>query len=148
MTATLLHLSRLFGPLLGTLVGLAVLYAIEMAYLPPVTDFAVSRLERQGDVVVVSGTYRKHRACELLATNIMATSPGQPSALLYQLKLGEAGSNMPVGHVAWGPYRIPVPPTWGYYTHVEAVALHRCHALWVQETHYIRLPVGLFAQKD
>lgn len=148
MRATLLHLERLLGPLVGALLGLAMIYAVEMAFLPPVTDFAVSRLERQGSVVVVSGTYFKHRSCELLATNIVATAPGQPSALLYTIRLGEAGSNMPVGHVAWGPYRIPVPSTWRSYTHIEAVALHRCHALWVQETHYIRLPVGLFDQKE
>ena len=147
MTATLLHLSRLFGPLLGTLVGLAVLYAIEMAYLPPVTDFLIGDMEHHGDAVVVSGTYRKRRACELLATNVLATGAGMPSGLVYSLKLGEAGSNMPVGPVRWGPYRMPVPPTWGSYTHVEVVALHRCHALWVQETHYIRLPTSNFAAK-
>lgn len=148
MKATLLHLERLFGPLLGALLGLAALYALEMTFAPPVTDFLIDKMERQGDVVVVSGTYLKHRPCELIATNVMAVGAGMPGGLVYSLKLGEAGSNMPVGPVRWGPYRMPVPPTFGAYTHLEVTALHRCHALWPQQTKYIRLPVGLFAKKE
>lgn len=148
MRAALARLEHVFGPLLGALVGLAVLYALEMAFLPPVTDFLIGDMKRQNNVVVVSGTYLKHRSCELLSTNVMAVGAGMPSGLIYSLKLGDAGSNMPVGPVRWGPYRMPVPPTFGAYTHIEVVALHRCHALWVQETKYIRLPVGLLAEKD
>ena len=148
MRATLARLERIFGPLLGALVGLAVLYFAEMAFLPVVTDFRIERMDHERGAVLVSGTYLKHRSCELLATNVMAVGAGMPSGLVYSLKLGEAGSNMPVGPVRWGPYRMPVPPTWGGYTHIEVVAMHRCHALWVQETQYIRLPVELFATKD
>ena len=145
-----LYLGRLFGPVIGMLIGLAALYFMEIKFFPPVTDFRVTFEVKNDGYVTVHGDYYKRRPCELIVTNIIATSPEKtrPSILLHQIKVGEIGSNMPVGLVAWGPHKIPIPKTWGHYTHVDAIGLHRCHGFWLQETSYIRLPVGAFKMKD
>lgn len=140
-------LMHLFAPFFGLMLGLLVTYWVECTFLPVVTDFKITALQPTATGWAVSGSYNKRRACELITTNIVSinqSNPSEPGRLLHQIHPTEIGSNLPVGAVYWGPYQIPAPPDWGSATHVQAVSVHKCHALWTQETLYATLPVSAF----
>jgi hypothetical protein len=138
-------LMHIFAPFLGIALGLWATWHIEMAALPVVTDFAVTSITKAPGGYVVTGLYNKRRSCELISTSVLAFNaarPEQPAHLLHQLKHQDAGANLPVGPVLWGPYTMPAPASFGNATHIRAVSLHRCHALWPHQSHYITLPVS------
>jgi len=138
-------LLHLFAPFVGAALGLLATYQLEMAAWPVVTDFQVSSIAKAPGGYVVTGSYHKRRACELISTSLLAfdaTRPELPARLLHQLKHQDQGANLPVGPVAWGPYTFSAPASFGAATHIRAVSLHRCHALWLHESHYTTLPVS------
>ena len=140
--AVLLHV---FAPFLGIALGLLATYHIEMAALPVVTDFAVTGIAKTGSSYSVTGLYTKRRSCELISTSVLAFNPAQPkqpAVLVHQIKHQDPGANLPIGPVVWGPYAMSAPPSFGQATHLKATSLHRCHALWLHESHYITLPLS------
>lgn len=142
---TLRLMLHFFAPFVGAMIGLFVTYKVEMTFIPVVTDFKVTELVKEGNAYKVTGSYNKHRSCELLSTSILAINENdklQPAKLLYQIKHQDVGANLPVGRVSWGPYLIPSPPSFGNATKLTATSLHRCHALWLHESHYITLPIA------
>lgn len=140
----LLALAQMMSPAIGAVLVLWIIYNVEILLAPVVSDFKVTQVERVNGVYQVSGSYYKRRSCELVITNIIGlpADPKQPSTLVYQVMAGEAGSNLPVGSVKWGPYKIPAPANVEMLDHVDIIGIHRCHALWNQSTHYATIPMA------
>ena len=140
--AVLLHI---FAPFVGIALGLWATWHIEMAALPVVTDFAVTSISKTGNTYSVTGLYNKRRSCELISTSVLAFAPSNPklpAVLVHQIKHQDPGANLPIGPVIWGPYLMTAPASFGQATHLKAISLHRCHALWPHESHYITLPLS------
>jgi len=137
-------LLHFFAPFVGAMVGLFVTYQVEMTFLPVVTDFKLTGMFKVANGYQVTGSYDKRRSCELISTSLLAISsdPQQPAKLLHQLKHQDAGANLPVGLVNWGPYVFAAPASFDNATHIKAVSLHRCHALWLHQTDYITIPIS------
>ena len=140
--AVLLHV---FAPFVGIALGLWATWHIEMAALPVVTDFAVTSISKTSNTYSVTGLYNKRRSCELISTSVLAFAPANPklpAVLVHQIKHQDPGANLPIGPVVWGPYLMTAPSSFGQATHLKAVSVHRCHALWLHESHYITLPLS------
>ncbi len=136
---------QMFAPFAGIALGLLATYQLEMAFWPVVTNFQVASIAKAPGGYVVTGSYHKRRSCELISTSLLAVNaaaPDAPAQLLHQLKHQDAGANLPVGPVAWGPYTFSAPASFGPATHIKAISLHRCHALWLHQSHYTTLPVS------
>jgi len=145
MTKFRLILAHMFAPFVGISLGLLATYHIEMAAWPVVTDFAVTSMVKMPDAYRVTGSYTKARSCELISTSLLsfnAADATQPSKLIYQIKHQDPGANLPAGMVVWGPYTIPAPTSFGDATHIRVTSLHRCHPLWLHESHYITVPIA------
>ena len=144
----LLALAQMMSPAVGAVLVLWIIYNVEMLAAPVVRDFQVTRIERVDGFYLASGTYYKKRSCELVITNIIGlpVDPKQPSVLVYQVMATDAGSNLPVGSVKWGPYKIPAPAGVEQLDHVDIIGIHRCHALWNQSTHYATLTLAQLNQ--
>lgn len=135
-----------FAFMAGLVCSLFVIWSIETRFFPVITDFKITAFERVGDRYIIEGQFNKRRPCELLATNVLAV-PRQmlaPSRLIHQIKPFDiAGGNAPTGRSIWGPYSIPFPhkvfENEDLIAWVEVRSVHRCHALWNQETTYTRL---------
>ena len=145
--ATLWALERL-AFLAGALVMLWCFYMVETRFNPVITGWTLDYVKRADADVVLGGTLRKERACELLSTSVMAVprTPLAPRQLIYQIKPHEiVGGNVPVGFSTWGPWRIEIPKEVferaDAISFFEVVGHHRCHAAWTQETLYGRIPV-------
>jgi len=131
--------------ILSALATLAGLHWAERSVFPVVTDWRVTAAWKADGFVHVQGTLNKQRECKLIQTTVRLIPPGARATpvLLAQITPTSdhgLGLNVPVGPNEWGPFRFPAIPklvmaikNGGY---VEVVAMHRCHALWVQETHY------------
>jgi hypothetical protein len=138
-------LAYVFAPFVGMALGLLASYHIEMAWWPVVTDFRVASIAKVPGGYRVAGSYNKRRSCELISTSLLAVNPARPelpAQLVHQLKHQDEGANLPIGPVHWGPYLMPAPASFGTATHIRAVSLHRCHALWLHESHYVTLPIA------
>lgn len=140
-----LALCRIFAPFFGIALGLLATYQIEMAAWPVVTNFAVTSIVKVPSAYQVTGSYTKARSCELISTSLLAFNAAdatQPGKLLYQIKHQDPGANLPVGLVMWGPYTIQAPDSFGDATHIRVTSLHRCHPLWLHESHYTTVPIA------
>ena len=124
---------------------LFVLWSIETRWFPVITDFKIHRLELVADAYVMEGSFRKHRPCEMLVTNVLAVprQPLAPSHLVHQLKTDVIGGNAPTGLTTWGPLSVPFPAK--VFEHIDKIdrvevrGTHRCHPLWNIETVYASL---------
>jgi hypothetical protein len=134
----------IFGPCIGALIAFFAIYQTEVRFFPVVTNFKIEVLQKEIGDYVVSGTYKKQRPCEFVATNIIAVGPNIPATLIHQVKLTDIGANISTGLIQWGPYRIPEPKSFNGMTEVRIIGVHRCHVFWSQETVYGVFPIELF----
>jgi hypothetical protein len=118
-------------------------YTMETHFLPVIKDWRMEYVYRDQNYYVLGGTFEKTRACELVATSVLAVPkmPLAPRQLIYQIKPNELlGGNAPMGKTTWGPWRMEIPKA--LLTHredisfLEVIGHHRCHAGWTQETLY------------
>ena len=123
------------------------IYFVERRFLPVVEDWHVTSIRAVPGAIEVSGSFRKLRDCELVQTNVILLRGQSPALVLAQID-GEAGygpgTNVPEGHIQWGPMRLPAPPhllrAMDDYDVIKVVGRHRCHLLWPQETIYGYVP--------
>ncbi len=134
--------------LLGALVTLWVVYMVETRFIPVIDKWSLDYIERHDDYYLMGGRLHKQRACELIATSIMAvpTQRFAPRILIYQIKPHELnGGNAPTGYSTWGPWRLAIPQAFldqrEHISFLEVVGHHRCHGFWTQETLYGRVSV-------
>lgn len=144
----LLKTADIFAPILGALLTMFVIWNVETRFFPVIKDWTLYSVERDGDHFVLDGELQKVRACELVATSIVAVPsiPLAPSILVYQIRPYELnGANAPTGRTTWGPWRMPIPRAFSEnidrISYIKVVGHHRCHALWTQETVYGRVPI-------
>lgn len=128
---------------LGAIVMLWAVAELESRLAPVVTNWSMDYAERRGDVIVLGGRLKKNRACELVSTSVMAVPKRAlaPRRLIWQAKPHEImGGNTPTGLTTWGPIEIRIPAALlqnqNEISYLEVIGIHRCHALWSQETHY------------
>ncbi len=140
----LVALVYLLAQIVGVFAAFFVIYQVEMRWFPVVSDFQIRDLQKTPDSVTVKGTYTKARPCELLITNVIGVSPVGPALLLHQVRPADDGANLPTGKARWGPYTFTKPADWAGTTHIQVIGVHRCHALWSQQTVYASFPVEQF----
>ena len=140
----LVALVYLMAQIVGVFIALGAIYQLEMRFFPVVSEFQIYDIKKAPGTVTVSGTYNKVRACELLITNVIGVSKNGPALLLHQIRPADDGANLPTGKARWGPYTLTTPTDWGETSHIQVVGVHRCHALWSQQTVYASFPVGQF----
>jgi hypothetical protein len=121
---------------------------IETRFFPVVEHWDLQTIERAGDHYILNGKLNKVRACEMVATTVMAVPkiPLAPKVLLYRISPDElAGAQIPTGVTEWGPWRMKIPEAFLQHRdkidYIEIVGIHRCHAFWLQETVYGRVSV-------
>jgi hypothetical protein len=130
------------APAFGLFVSLWIIWNVETRFFPVVEDFTLDRLALTDEGYVAEGTLHKVRNCELIGTTIFAVREGAPKKLLATYIRGQFGTDTATGHQTWGPLTLQLPADLASYDRVEVFAMHRCHALWLQETAYMVKPVG------
>lgn len=123
------------APAIGVMLVIWLAYHIEQTFMPVVSDFKVTKVERTETGWRAWGTYRKNRVCELVGSNVVGYSNG-PAQLLLQIKPFDA----PVGLIEWGPFDIP--RTDKPFDRVQVISTHRCHPLWATQAVYFDLDVS------
>lgn len=146
--AVLLKAAEILAPVLGALAVLFLIWNVETRFFPVVQEWALETVEREDGHYLLEGSLRKVRACELVATSVVAVprQPLAPSILIYQIRPDElVGANAPTGLSTWGPWRMSIPKKFSEnidkIAFIEVVGHHRCHAMWTQETLYGRVPI-------
>jgi len=144
----LVKVAQVFAPFIGFAVSLFFAWNIETRLFPVITGWTINPIQVVDGHFVLSGTIRKDRACDLVATSVVAVPKAKdlPRQLIFQIKPGDIlGGNVPTGLSTWGPWVVKVPKQLadnrGAIDHLEVVGQHHCHALWHQETVYGRIPM-------
>lgn len=131
----------------GVMIAAWIVYMIDTRFFPVIKNWQVDYMHVSGPDLVVGGRMTKTRPCELIATHVVAvpSAPLAPRFGIYKID-GNAPlveANMPVGNHKWGPLVIAVPrrliENRDNLSSLEVVAVHRCHAFWLQETRYGRI---------
>lgn len=134
---------RLWPMVLGMLIILGAM-KIERLAFPVVEDFHISKMERKGDYVVMSGFMRKTRDCtfvgvsaELVQGNTILQIP-----LAYLDNTTNHTASRPMGAQGWGPWQILIPAVQSNDT-VALTATHKCHPWWTTQSHLANIPTKL-----
>ncbi|MBU6190667.1 MAG: hypothetical protein KGR68_15230 [Betaproteobacteria bacterium] len=117
------------APAFGVALVIWLAYHIEQRWMPVITDFEVTRIERTDSGWRAWGSYNKRRVCELVSSNVVAYGEG-PAQLLLQVRPFDA----PMGHIEWGPFDLP--RSGKPFTRVQVISTHRCHPLWATQAVY------------
>lgn len=134
----------LFAPTLGFLMTLWIVYNVETRFFPVVSDFQIQAIiQNQKDKkLILWGTLDKKRSCELLNLSVYRHPGSEPMELLIQYQKNILGADAGVGPQTWGPIPVYFPTHVKDEDEIEIIALHRCHAVWLQQTQYIRFRYG------
>lgn len=131
---------------LGMVIMGWVLYMVETRFFPVVTGWKLEYIEKRDGQYHMGGVLRKERACELIATDVMAVPkmPLLPRQSIYRIKPFEfPGAQVATGYTQWGPWDMDIPAAFTKHrdqiAFIEVVGIHRCHAFWMQETVYGRI---------
>lgn len=133
---------KLWPMVLGMLIILSVM-KIEHEVFPVVSDFHISKLERKGDYIILSGFMHKSRDCafvgvsaELINGSVRANLPFTYTTSVPDTRPTHLGTQ------GWGPWKIIIPSSQKNAI-VSLTATHHCHVWWQTQSHLINLPVGL-----
>ena len=129
------------APVFGFFLALWLIWNVETRFFPVVTDFRVSNIIHTAEGYMAYGELRKARSCEFLGLTIYAHSDGKPKLVVAQFKKDIFGSDVGTGHQSWGPWTAVLPPAITKYEHLQVQGTHRCHALWMQTSEYISMPI-------
>lgn len=118
------------------LIGIAFIisaYFIDVYVFPVIPSFTVSRIEKIGDDVIISGTLRKNRACPLMQDIQAFTLRGEKLPIQFLDRHDSDLTSRPAidgADQSFGPWLIKG----GHGDTFSLYSLHRCHALWTKET--------------
>lgn len=133
----------MFAPAFGFVTLIWILYNIETRFFPVVTDFTIQSIAKdERGRYILSGTLDKGRSCELLNLSVYRLDGDKPMNLLVQFQKNILGADAGVGTQHWGPIPVTLPDTLKADDEIDIVALHHCHALWLQESSYARVRYG------
>lgn len=131
---------------------LAAIRWAEHEFAPVVTGWSVTGIAYENGAVVMQGELVKNRPCRLIQTDVRLVHRDGRSVLIYQFKPEDdaLGINITTGAVTWGPVKFPAPKKLVQTIHPDDVfevsALHQCHALWPQLTHYGSISAAVVLQ--
>lgn len=144
----ILWLLEMIAFAVGALVTLLVLFLLETRLFPVVNYWKIDYIQKHDNVYVVGGVLNKARACELIATTVMAVPKNGelPRTAIYQIKPTDIlGGNVPTGNSVWGPWKLPIPTELlqkrDTIDRLEVIGTHRCHMAWSQESLYGTIPM-------
>lgn len=133
----------MFAPAFGFVTLTWVLYNIETRFFPVVTDFEIQAVSKDNKGhYILAGVLDKERSCELLNLSVYKLDGDKPMELLVQFQKNILGADAGVGIQHWGPIPVSLPDILKVEDDIEIIALHRCHALWLQESPYARVRYG------
>ncbi len=107
-------------------------FFVERLLFPVIEQFVVTSVGRYGPNVIISGTLRKARPCELLQDVQAYTADGQRLEIDF-LDRDAGATSRPAIQGADQPFG-PWVVKGGAGESVSLYALHRCHVFWTHET--------------
>lgn len=133
---------RLWPMVLGMLIILGFMKVEHYAF-PVVEDFHISKMERKGDYVVMSGFMRKSRNCSFVGVSaeLVQGKTALQIPLTYMDSTNHTATR-PIGTQGWGPWQILIPAVTSNAT-VTLSATHKCHVWWTTQTHLANIPAKL-----
>lgn len=135
-----------FAPVFGLLITMWLLWNVETRFFPVVNDFHVKTFVKlSANEYVVTGELNKSRSCELVSLSVTRRPPNEPTTIIAQYKKEIFGADAGTGRQNWGPVVLKFPSSIEPLEEIEVVALHRCHALWLQQSSYGKFLFGSIA---
>ena len=134
---------RLWPMVLGMLIILGAM-KIEHLVFPVVEDFLISKIERKGDYVVMSGFMHKTRNCTFVGVSaelVQGKSVVQ-IPLTYLGNTTDHTATRPTGTQGWGPWQILIPAVQSNAI-VSLTATHKCHLWWTTQSRLANIPAKL-----
>lgn len=134
---------RLWPLVLGMLIILGSMKIEHLAF-PVVEDFHISKMERKGDYVVMSGFMRKTRDCTFVGVSaeLVQGKSAVQIPLTYLDNTTNHTASRPMGTQGWGPWQILIPAVQSNAT-VVLTATHKCHLWWTIQSHLANIPAKL-----
>lgn len=134
---------RLWPLVLGMLIILGSMKIEHLAF-PVVEDFHISKMERKGDYVVMSGFMRKTRNCTFVGVSaeLVQGKTILQIPLTYLDSVSDHTATRPIGTQGWGPWQILIPAVQSNAT-VALTATHKCHLWWTTQSHLANIPAKL-----
>lgn len=116
---------------------------IEHWFFPVIEDFHISKIERQGGYLVMSGFMRKTRDCQFSGVSASIIQNGITNEIpITYLNISTPHTiSRAVGVNGWGPWQLSIPKTSG---NIEITVSHICHSWWTTQTHLARIPANFF----
>jgi len=119
----------LAGILFGTMSATGVLLVkdVEHRFAQVVSNASITRIEKDGDGVLIWGTFYKERDCKFIeaTANVGAVSLD----LEFKDEHKHRSSTRPTGPQVFGPWRLS-PSIYP----IRVTVRHSCHSLWVTST--------------
>lgn len=127
---------------LGMLIVLLI-NRMEHQFMPVVSDFTATTMQREGGKLRMGGYMRKDRNCVYAgasASAINADGKRVSIPLVFQDATRDATANRPTGTQAWGPWslEIPLAPS---IQEITLRSIHQCHLFWATTTDLTTIPV-------
>lgn len=117
---------------------------IEHLVFPVVEDFHISKMERKGDYVVMSGFMRKTRNCTFVGVSaeLVQEKSTVQIPLTYLDSTSDHTATRPTGTQGWGPWQILIPAVQSNAI-VSLTATHKCHLWWTTQSRLANIPAKL-----
>lgn len=128
--------------ILGMLIVLGI-NKVEHWFFPVIEDFHISKVERQGDYLIMSGFMRKVRDCQFsgVSASITQARITREVPITYLNTAYPHTATHAVGNIGWGPWQLAIPKTSG---NIEITASHLCHSWWTSQTQLAKIPANFF----
>ena len=101
---------------------------MEPLYFPVVRDWTVTKIERVGDAVILSGYMKKVRNCEFVGV-VAQDDAHRRLPLKYLDNPIDDTATRPVGAQNWGPWQVVIQDVSGV-AKISMSATHSCHVGW------------------
>lgn len=130
----------MIAPVFGIAMVIWIFWNVETRLFPIVTDFKIQSAYQTPNNFTAIGTLNKRRNCEVVGMTIYKLYPGEmkPKMIIDQYRKDLFSADAGTGEHSWGPVSLPLSASIDDQDEIQIVALHRCHALWLQQTEYMR----------
>lgn len=115
------------------LVFFAAGYVIDMAVFPVIQNFSIASVNKNEGDVVITGSLRKGKKCQLLQDIEAFTDDGKRLQIEFLDRGNSKMTSRPAVEKADQPFG-PWVIKGGEGKTFSLYSLHRCHALWTEET--------------
>lgn len=108
-------------------------YFVDMAVFPVIQNFSIASINKNGGDVVITGSLRKGKKCQLLQDVEAFTNDGKRLTIEFIDRGASKMTSRPAVEKADQPFG-PWIVKGGEGKTFSLYSLHRCHALWTEET--------------